>query len=97
MINTLFVVSFNLAIPPGDANAMVMAEECLRLFREDRRDELISALQDGRIASCGGALFAALLKSGLMAAAHPRIASDSLLSAWGEREKNVYYSAFSFE
>ena len=97
MTNTLLVVSFNLAIHPGEAVALDMAEECMRLFREDRREELYEALLDGRIVSCGGALFAALLKSGLTDKARPLIASDSLLSAWGEQERNVYYSAFAFE
>ena len=97
MVNTLLVVSFNLAMHPGEAAALDMAGECLRLFREGRHDELCQSLQDGRIASCGGALFAALLKSGLMDTMHPYIPSDSLLSAWGEQNRTVYYSAFSFE
>jgi len=97
MQDTLLVISFNLAIHPGEAQALNMADECLRLLREEKRDELCLALQDGRIASCGGALVAALLKSGLMDTARTCIASDSLLRAWGEQKQTVYYNAFSFE
>jgi AmmeMemoRadiSam system protein B len=97
MADTLLVISFNLAIHSGKDAALDMAGECLRLFREKRYEELYQALQDGRIASCGGALVAALLKSGLMDTARPCIASDSLLSARGEQDRTVYYSAFAFE
>ncbi|MCL2761800.1 MAG: AmmeMemoRadiSam system protein B [Treponema sp.] len=88
MANTLLVVSVNFATHP---------EECLRLFEDGEYAALSQALQDGRIASCGGSLFAALLQSGLMHTARPCIASDSLLSAWGEQERTVYYSALAFE
>ena len=96
MDSTLLVVSFNLAMHRGGEEALGMAAECIRLFREGRLDELHTALQNGSIASCGGALFAALLQSGLVGALHPCLASDSLLSAKGEKDKTVYYSAFSF-
>jgi AmmeMemoRadiSam system protein B len=95
--DTLFIISFNLAIHSGETAALDMAGECLRLFKEGRCDELCQALQDGRIASCGGALVAALLQSGLMDTARPCLASESLLSAWDEQERTVYYSAFAFE
>jgi len=97
MEDTLLVISFNLAMHPGEEDAMNMACECLRLLREDKRDELCLVLQNGQITSCGGALVAALLKSGLMDTARSRIASDTLLCAHGEQDRTVYYSAFSFE
>jgi AmmeMemoRadiSam system protein B len=97
MANTLVVISFNLAIHSDEAAAQDMAGECLRLFKEGSHEELCFALQDGRIAGCGSALIAALLKSGLMKTKRPCIASDSLLSAWGEQDRTVYYGAFSFE
>ncbi|MDR0290992.1 MAG: AmmeMemoRadiSam system protein B [Treponema sp.] len=97
MEDTLLAISFNLAMHPGEEAALKMASECLRLFGEKDYDELCLALQDGRIASCGGALVAALLQSGLVDSARPRISSESLLHAWGEQEKTVYYGAFSFE
>jgi len=96
MDTTLLVISFNLTAHHGEDKAQGMAEECIRLFREGRLDELRTALQNGTIASCGGALFAALLQSGLVDAMRPCLASDSLLSARGEEDKTVYYSAFSF-
>ena len=93
---TLFVISFNMTALSGWAAARDMAVECLRLFREGRTGELGAALHEGRIAGCGGALVAALLKSGLVDGALPGLASDSLLSAWGEKDRTVYYGAFSF-
>jgi len=91
---TLLVISFNLTVQSGEGP--VMAEECLRLFREGRRDELSRAFQDGQITGCGGAPLAALLQSGLVDEARPRPASDTLLSASGEKNKTVYYGAFAF-
>jgi AmmeMemoRadiSam system protein B len=95
--DTLLVLSFNFALHSGEAAALDMADEYLKLFREGRRKELCQALLDGKIASCGGALFAALLQSGLVDTMHPSLASESLLSAWGEQERTVYYGAFSYE
>jgi hypothetical protein len=73
-----------------------MADECMRLFKEGKYDELCLAFQSGRIVSCGGALFAALLQSGLMDTARPCIPVDAPLSAKGEQGGTAYYSAFSF-
>ena len=94
MADTLIVISFNLIAQGGTPD---MAEECLRLFRERKHDELCLALQNGTITGCGNALFAALLQSGLLNSARPRIPSESLLSAKDEQNRTVYYSAFSFE
>jgi AmmeMemoRadiSam system protein B len=96
MDETLMVISFNLALHPSEAAAQDMAGEYVQLFRENQHNELRLALQDGRITSCGGALVAALLKSGLMDKAHPYLASDSLMSARGEKDKTIFYGAFSF-
>jgi AmmeMemoRadiSam system protein B len=95
MADTLIVISFNLIVQPGGTSEM--AEECVRLFREGKHDELSLALQNGAISGCGGALFAALLQSGLLNSARPRIPSESLLSAKDEQDRTIYYSAFSFE
>jgi AmmeMemoRadiSam system protein B len=73
MADTLIVISFNLIIQPGGTSDM--AEECVRLFREGKHDELCLALQNGTMSGCGNALFAALLQSGLMNSARPRIPS----------------------
>jgi AmmeMemoRadiSam system protein B len=94
MADTLIVVSFNMIAQPGET--ATMAEECVRLFREKKYNELCAALQNGAITGCGGALFAALLQSGLLDSAHPRIPSESLLGV-DEQDRTIYYSAFSFE
>jgi AmmeMemoRadiSam system protein B len=97
MENTLLVVSFNLGVHSKEATAFNMAQECQQLFRDGKHDDLRAAFQEGRITGCGGALVAALLQSGLVDTAHPCLASDLLLSAKGEKDKSVYYGAFSFE
>jgi len=97
MENILLVVSFNLGVHSKELTALKMAQECQRLFREGNYDELRAAFQEGRITGCGGALVAALLQSGLVDTACPDLASDFLLSAKGEKDKTVYYGAFSFE
>jgi AmmeMemoRadiSam system protein B len=97
MEDTLLVISLNLTSHASEAEALNMADEFVRLFREGKHSELCTALQDGRIANCGGALVAALLQSGLMDTARPRVASDALLSARTEQNKTVYYGAFSFD
>jgi AmmeMemoRadiSam system protein B len=97
MEDTLLVVSFNLALHSSEAAALGMAEEWVRLFTGGQTAELISALTDGRLNTCGGALVASLLKSGLVEHLRPRCAAHSLLSARDEENKTVYYGAFSFE
>jgi AmmeMemoRadiSam system protein B len=91
---TLLIISFNMIVQSGEKP--VMAEECLRLFREGRRDDLSRALHDGRVTGCGGAPLAALLQSGLVDGTRPCPASDTLLSDRGEKDKTVYYGAFAF-
>jgi len=97
MENTLLVVSFNLGAYSKESIALSMAQECQRLFREGKHDDLREAFVDGRITGCGGALVSALLQSGLVDRACPDLASDILLSAKGEKGKTVYYGAFLFE
>jgi AmmeMemoRadiSam system protein B len=97
MENILLVVSFNLGIHSKESTALKMAQECQRLFREGKYDDLRAAFLEGRITGCGGALVSALLQSGLVDTTCPDLASDLLLSAKGEKDKTVYYGAFSFE
>jgi len=97
MENTLIVVSFNLVVHSGKTAALNMAGECRQLFVDGKSGELCTALQDGRFASCGGPLLAALLQSGLVDSTRPCLASDSLLSSLTDTRQAVYYSAFSFE
>ena len=93
---TLFVVSFNLSKQPDEMEALGMAKHCLKLFREGKRDDLREAIHSGKITGCGSALVSALLQSGLVDAARPCLASNTLLSARGEKGKTMYYGAFSF-
>jgi len=97
MDNTLLIVSFNMAVHHDEEEALNMAWECLGLLSEGKNAELGRALQNGRIKSCGGALVAALLQSGLVDTCHSNLASPSLKSTFGEKGKTVYYGAFSFE
>jgi AmmeMemoRadiSam system protein B len=97
MENTLLVVSFNMVVHRGEEDALNMAWECFKLLSAGKNSELCNALQSGRIESCGGALIAALLKSGLMDAYNPEPASPSIQSTAGENGKTVYYGAFSFK
>jgi AmmeMemoRadiSam system protein B len=97
MENTLLVISFNMVVQQGEEEALDMAWECMRLLSEGKYTELTAALQSGRIVSCGGALLAALLQSGLADTMDTRLASPSLQSASGEKGRTVYYGAFSFE
>jgi AmmeMemoRadiSam system protein B len=97
MENILLVVSFNLGVHSKESTALKMAQECQRLFREGKYDDLRAAFQEGAITGCGSALVVALLQSGLVDTACPDLASDFLLSAKGEKDKTVYYGAFSFE
>jgi AmmeMemoRadiSam system protein B len=95
--NTLLVVSFNLGVYSKESMTLNMAQECQQLFRDGRYDDLRAAFQEGRITGCGGALVSALLQSGLVETARPVLTSDLLLSAKSEKDKTVYYGAFSFE
>jgi AmmeMemoRadiSam system protein B len=97
MENTLVVTSFNMVVHRGEEKALDMAWECQELLTEGKYTELTGALKNGRIVSCGGALVAALLQSGLVDTMNPKLASTSLQSASGEKGRTVYYGAFSFE
>jgi AmmeMemoRadiSam system protein B len=97
METTLPVISFNMAAHQGEEEALNMAWECQKLVTEGKYTELTRALQSGRIVSCGGALVAALLQSGLVDRMNPKLASPSLQSAPGEKGRTIYYGAFSFD
>jgi AmmeMemoRadiSam system protein B len=97
MGNTLIIISFNMASVLGEEAALRMAHACKELFGRGDHGDLLAAFLSGRITSCGGALIAALLKSGLVDSARPSLASEVLLSTKGEKGKTVCYGAFSFE
>jgi AmmeMemoRadiSam system protein B len=95
MGSTLMVISFNLSAHPDQRTARAMAGKFLRLFKSGKYEDLCTALMDGSIKSCGGAVLASLLLSGLVDNASPTLVSDTLLSAQTEMDCTVYYNAFS--
>jgi len=97
MEDTLLVISLNLVVHQGEEEALDMAWEYLKLLSDGKSEELIKALQNGRIVSCGGALVTALLQSGLVNAMNSKLAFPSLQSAFGEKGRTIYYGAFSFD
>jgi AmmeMemoRadiSam system protein B len=93
---TLLVVSCNLSSDDNKATARLLAEECLRLFFEKDAPALASAIMDGSINACGGALVVSLIKSGLLDERYC-FSENNLVSAVGIENKTVFYSAVSFE
>jgi AmmeMemoRadiSam system protein B len=97
MASTLLVVSSNLSIHNDEQTARSSAETCIQLLEENRIDELIAGIYDGRISACGGALIASLLESGLMDGKPARLVTGPLVSAKGERGDTAYYAGIAFE
>ena len=93
---TLIVVSCNLSYNNDKAAARLLAEECLRLFSERNAPELSSAILEGRLNACGGALVVSLFESGLLDSAQTCSVADNLVSAVGEENNTVFYSGLSF-
>jgi AmmeMemoRadiSam system protein B len=93
--DTLFVVSCNMAMAPTEAAARRISDKCARLFSEKNAAALISGILEGRIAVCGGALVASLIKSGLLDDMQPDPVPSSMLS-YPENGNVFYYGAFSF-
>lgn len=96
MEDTLLAVSFNLVVHPGNGSEMQAVDECVELFRKGNLEKLRRSFDGGRIAGCGDALVNALMQSTLIDGTLPRMASQSLLNAIGEKDNSVYYGAFSF-
>jgi AmmeMemoRadiSam system protein B len=97
MASTLLVVSSNLSIHPDEQMARSSAETCIRLLEENRVDEFIAGLYDGRISACGGALIASLLESGLMDGKPARLVKGPLVSAQGEWGNVTCYAGIAFK
>jgi len=94
--DTLIVVSSNLSYDSDQAAAKRLALECIRLFSERRAGELASAILEGRLNACGGALVAGLLESGLLDKTETCLIADDLVSATGNENAVVYYSELSY-
>jgi AmmeMemoRadiSam system protein B len=93
---TLIVVSCNLSCDTDRNTARLLAEESLRLFSEKNAPALASAIFDGRLNACGGALVAALFESGLLDKTHECSFAENLVSAVGAENNTVYYSELSY-
>jgi len=101
---TLIVVSCNLSCDNDQKTARLLAEECLRLFSTMDANALSSAIQDGRLNACGGALVVSLFESGLLDKAQNCSVADNLVSAvgdaagdaYGTGNHTVFYSELSF-
>jgi len=93
---TLIVVSCNLSCDTDQATARFLAEEVLRLFTERNSPALATAILDGRLNACGGALAAGLFESGLLDNTKACSVSDNLISAVSAENNTVYYSKLSY-
>jgi AmmeMemoRadiSam system protein B len=91
---TLIVVSSNLS-SGDDVTARRLAEECLRLFSEKNAPALVSAVLDGRLNACGGALVVSLIESGLLEKTAGYVTND-MICAVGTENNVVYYNQLSF-
>jgi len=92
---TLLVVSCNLSNNDDKTIAQNQARECLNLITGKKASSLTSAILDGRLKPCGGALVASLLESGLVDG--KACYAEDILSAAGMESNTVFYSAVSFE
>jgi AmmeMemoRadiSam system protein B len=92
---TLLVVSCNLSCDNDQATARNLAQECLRLFSEKNAPALASAVLDGKLNACGGALVVSLFESGLLNRTKSCLA-DNIVSAVDIENNTVYYSEVSF-
>ena len=93
---TLIVISCNLSCDKDGLTARLLAEECLRLFSEKNVPALTSAILDGRLNACGGALVVSLFESGLLDKTQNCFVSENMVSAVGVESNTVYYSEISF-
>jgi len=93
---TLIVVSCNLSCDTDQKTAQLLAEEALSLFSEKNSPALASAVLNGKLNACGGALVAGLFESGLLDNTHICSVADNLVSAVSAENNTVYYSELSF-
>ena len=93
---TLIVVSCNLSCDNDSANARFQAQECLRLFSEKDADALASAILNGKLNACGGALVVSLFESGLLKKTKTCLKNDDMASAVDAENNTVFYSELSF-
>jgi hypothetical protein len=93
---TLIVVSCNLSSNKDEKTALLLADECLWLFTEKNVPLLASAILEGRLNACGGALVVSLFESGLLDNISCSKVSDPVSAASAEN-CTVYYGSLSFQ
>jgi len=93
---TLIVVSCNLSCNKDDKTARLLAEEVLHLFTEKNVTVLASAILEGRLNACGGALVVSLFESGLLDSTVCS-AVGNLVNAVSTENSVVYYSSLSYQ
>jgi len=93
---TLIVVSCNLSSDADQKTARLLAEEAVGLFCKKNAQALASAILDGRLNACGGALVVSLFESGLLDKTHICCAADNMISAVCSENNTVYYSELSY-
>ncbi|GHU82510.1 MEMO1 family protein [Spirochaetia bacterium] len=92
---TLFVVSSNLSRNNDEGQALVQAEEYLRLLEERSPKDFTAAVLQGRLSACGAPLMAALLESGLLDHTTVKPVSGPLVKA-AEKEETIYCGSIAF-
>ncbi|MCL2186755.1 MAG: AmmeMemoRadiSam system protein B [Treponema sp.] len=93
---TLIAVSCNLSSNKDEGKAKILAEECLRLFLERNSSALVSAILEGRLNACGGALVVSLIESGILEKTTCS-ALNKLESAVSAENNTVFYSGLFYE
>jgi AmmeMemoRadiSam system protein B len=93
---TLIIVSCNLSCNTDQKTARLLAEEVLRLLSEKNSTALASAILEGRLNACGGALAAGLFESGLLDKTHACSIADNMVSAVSAENNTVYYNEISY-
>ncbi|MDR1173962.1 MAG: AmmeMemoRadiSam system protein B [Treponema sp.] len=101
MNNTLCIVSCNLSVNPDPSLARIQAEEALKLLLNKDPRQFGTALSLKKVSSCGSALAASLLESGLVKDLEAKTCAapfnGPMLSARGEENTVVYYGAISYQ
>ena len=92
---TLIVISCNLSCNKDERSAKLIAEETLSLFADMNAPALTSAILEGRLNACGGALVVSLLESGILDK-NSCCVKKTLLNAVNTENNIVYYSGLSF-
>jgi AmmeMemoRadiSam system protein B len=94
---TLIIVSCNLSSADDKTEARLLAEETLRLISRKDASALSSAILEGRINACGGALVASLFLSGLLDNMSPYFSVGNMASAVDTENNTVYYGSIFYE